>query len=217
MRVVRIRLDHLARHGDDVRPREHVEEVEVRILQLEGDGVLVPDHDAGNLLVVVELAGLLRLFDELVEPHDLVLEEPLVRAAVLRVAEALDRVLHVARDQLPLLALERGIVGVEDAGPDAKGVARALLLRFRHRLRCERHDLHRAREVVVREQRLEDVLVDAVGVAVVDALRIEARLRGAEASRRTFFCARHPAGEGEREDRESAEKRRNFSREVQNL
>ncbi len=128
VRIVGIRLDHLARHRHDVRHREHVEEVVVRVLQLEADGVLVAHLDAGDLRVVVELARFLGLLRELVEADDLVLEEPLVRAAVLRVAETLDRVFHVAGDELALAPVEHRIVRIQDARLDAKRVARALLL-----------------------------------------------------------------------------------------
>ncbi len=179
-RVVAVGLDHLARHGHHVGHREDVEEVEVRLDELQADRVAVPHFQARDLRVVVEAAGLLRRGRQLVQARDLVLEEPLVGARVARVAEALDRVLDVLRHELALVSLEGRVVGEEDPGADAEGVAGAALLGLGDGLGGERDEADRAREVVVGEERLEEVLADPHGVAVEDALRIEPRLRRPE-------------------------------------
>ena len=143
----------------------------------------VDDLEPGQGRVVVELAGLLRLGARLVAADELPVEQPQPRRLDRRVEDPLEAVGVVRGDEFARLALERGIGREQDALPDPEGVAAAAVRHRRHRLGGHRHELHRPREVVVVEERLEDVGDDGVGCRVRGEGRVEAGLGDAIATR----------------------------------
>ncbi len=133
-----------------------------------------------HLGVVVELARLLGLRGELVQADDLAFEQERVRRAILRIHEPHVRVDEVLGGELALLALERRIGREIDALRDLERVGLAVVRDHGHAFGGHRHDLRRAREIVVGEQPLEDRLDDRGGIEIRDAHRIEAVLAGGE-------------------------------------
>ncbi len=97
-RFVAVVLDRLARHRAREREREHVAEVEIRILQPDAQRVALRRLELRHALV-----------------------EEGVRRAVLRIEEAPDRVGVVRRGELALRALECRVVGEVDAGLYSSG------------------------------------------------------------------------------------------------
>jgi hypothetical protein len=178
-RLLAIFFDHLARHRARHRKCEHVPQVAVRLLEPDDQRVAVGRLQPGDRRVVVEFRAGLGARAELVEPDDLAGEKEGVRRAVLRIEEAADRVGEVLRRELALLPLERRIVGEVDALPYAEGIGKPVGGDLRH-VGGARHELRRAREIVVGEQRVVDRLEHMAGVVIVDAHRIEARLGGLE-------------------------------------
>ena len=176
---VAVELDHLARHrAVEVAAGQGLVEARSRLLEREAHRVAVERADAFDLLVVVErlllvegaLAQLRQAeiaFRLHARPH---------RALVRRIGEALPRVDVVLGDELAPLALERRVVGEEDAGPDPRGPDAEVVGVLRHAVGGERLDLHRPRQVVVGVEALEDVRRQRARVQVVDLGRIEAGL-----------------------------------------
>ena len=179
LRLGAVELHHFARDcAEKVASRQGLLESRPRLLQREADRVAVNGADAFDLLVVVE-----RLF--LVERALAQLGQAEValrfhrrphRALVGRVGEALQRIDVVLGDELAPLALERRIVGEEDAGPHPCGPDAEVVGVRRHAVRGERLDLDWPRQVVVGVETLEDVRRQRARVQVVDLGRIEARL-----------------------------------------
>jgi hypothetical protein len=79
--------------------------------------------------------------------------------------------------QLAWLALECGIWRELDALAEAADVRPAAVLDARQRFEHARHELHRAREIIIVEHRVEDVRDDAVGRRIRRKAGIEARFR----------------------------------------
>jgi hypothetical protein len=157
---VSVVLDHLARRAaQNAGIGQHVDQARPRLFELDLQGMRVECPQAGDRPVVVE-AGLAlhRGVANVLQTDDAELDHVLFeRADVGRIDRALDRVNIVARLQLAALALERRVIGEEDAageadGPDAK--VRRHLGQGRGR---DRPDLGRPRQVVVAVQRFEDV------------------------------------------------------------
>ncbi len=160
--------------------REDVRQVVVGLLEPDPQRVAIGCFDARDLRVVVEVAGRLRSLGDLVEAHDLAFDEPRPRRADLRIDQALERIRVIGRGQLALLSLERGIVDEVDPLPDPQRVGLAVVGDLGQRLGGERDELRRPREVVVREQRLEERLLDRGRIEILHAGGIEAALRGRE-------------------------------------
>src|SRR5436309_2981042 len=124
-RFLAVGLDRLARHRRGQRKREHVREIDVRLLETDDQRVAVGRLQPRDRRLVIELAALLRLCRELIEPDDLAGEEKGIRRAVLWIVETAERVGVILRRELALLALERQIVSEGDALADAQGVGPA--------------------------------------------------------------------------------------------
>jgi hypothetical protein len=134
--------------------------------------------DAFDLLVVIERLLLVeRALAQLGQAEiSLRLHPRPHRALVGRVGEALPGVDVVLSDELAPLALERRIVGEEDARPHARRPDAEVLRVLRHAVGGERPDLDRPREVVVGVEAFEDVRRQRARIEVVDLGRIEAGL-----------------------------------------
>ena len=113
-------------------------------------GVTNFSNGRANEFVVVKLGtAFLDALDVLVEAKYLVFKQPRIWATHHRVAEALDGVLHILRDELTLLAAKRRIVGKQNTGFDSEGETCATLLPLRdffNDLRCK---FYRARQPIV--------------------------------------------------------------------
>ena len=159
-RLVRVGLDHLARHGaHDCAVGKEIRKARRRLRQPHFEAVAIERAKALDLGVVRErqLVGdrLAAQFGQAEDPGVLELEQ--IRALVLRVVVALDGIDVVGRGQLPALALERRVVGKEDAWPDAKDEALVIVAHLGQARRGLRLEQHRARQIVVGQRRLEDV------------------------------------------------------------
>ena len=93
----------------------------------------------------------------------------------LRIENPLDAVDVVLGGQLAPLALERRIGGEIDARLHLDRVDAAAVADLRHAVGGVRDHAHRAREIIVGVQRVEDRPADVERVRVADRLRIEAR------------------------------------------
>ena len=159
--IAGIAFDRLACDRHDDRQREKIDEVVIRLTQLERNRVFVEYLHALDCCLIVVLAALLCGRHKLIEPDDPVFEQPRIRAAIGRIAKAFDRVFHILCDQLARLTLEDRIVGKIDAGFDAKREARTALLANRNRFDNLRHYFHRARQPVIGQQGIENVFANA--------------------------------------------------------
>ncbi len=175
--VVAISLHHFARLGAEVAHREDVKEVVVGLGEVDAQRVAVDHLDTGNLRVVVELPGLLRAVGDVLDAGHAVLDQPEVGRAQLRIDQAFHRKFIVARDELPLASLERGVVGEVDSLAQLERVRAAVVRDLGQRLEGLGLQLGRAREEIVGERRLDDLLDDVVRVEVRDRGRVEIGLR----------------------------------------
>ena len=170
-----------------------------RLAQLDPQRVAVERLQALDLPVVVELAALHRLGVELAQADDsLVLERRQAGALELGVVDALEGVDEVLGDELARLALEGRIVGEEDARPDLEGEGPEVLRDLGHRLGGERLQLERPGQVVVGEQRVEDVRGADARVDVADLGRIESGLGDLEGVAQHLFAGARVAGRADR-------------------
>ena len=179
--ILAVIFDHFARQSARRAAVGQVidEDVERRG-QLDLERVAVDRLQPLDGSVVIELVRLARLRDRRSGAGDVGLDLADLRGAHLRVHHALDRIDVVLRDQLALLSLERGIVGEIDARFHAHRVGEAIGADLRHRHERFRRDLHRPREIVVAERRVENRVVEDVRVRVADLVHVEARLRDLE-------------------------------------
>ena len=166
--------------GAEERVRDDVGKVVVGVRKLDAKRMAVDRFEVRELRVVVELARLLRLRGEGVEPFDLAIQQERVRRAVRRIGEAHERVHEILRDKLARRALERGVGREVDALAKAERVGTAAVGDLGHRLRHHGHELGRPREVVVGKKPLENGLQHRRGVVVRDAYRVEAGLGSLE-------------------------------------
>jgi hypothetical protein len=176
--LVAVGLDHFARdRTEDVARGPAVKMAWPRLAQLHSQRVAVERLQPFDLSVVVELAAFHRLGVELAQADDaLVLERRQARALELRVVDALERVDEILGDELARLALEGRIVGEEDARTDLEGEGPEVFRDLGHSLGDERLQLERPGQVVVGEQRIEDVSGANARVDVAELGRIEAGL-----------------------------------------
>src|SRR6266545_3829208 len=114
-----------------------------------------------------------RLRAKLVETDELVAEQELVRRVDRRVHEPHEREYEVLRDELAAHALERRIGCEVDAFADSHRPRLRVVFGDRQRFGCERHDLRRPREIVVRQQPIEHELENARRRRAGRARRIE--------------------------------------------
>jgi hypothetical protein len=174
--LLAVHLHDLARHGAVAAGVGHVlVHSRPRVLEPALERVAVDGPQAGNLALVVERRALLqRLLAQRLEadqPH--FLDAAPRRALVRRVGEALQRIDIVGSDQLAGPALERRVVGEEDARADAKGPGAELVGGLRHGRRRQRPDLRRPCQAVVAVQRFEDVAGDGARIEVRQLHRVE--------------------------------------------
>ena len=175
-----VRGDDLARHRAERRVRHHEGKVVVGPREPHAQRVAVDGLEVGQLRVVVEPAAFLRRGRQRVEAADLALEHERVRRAVRRVEEPHERVDEVLRGQLARDALERRVGREQDAAPQPERVGPAVVRHLGHRLGRHRHEARGAREIVVREEPVEDGLEDDRRIVVRHADGIEAGLGGVE-------------------------------------
>lgn len=107
-------LDHLPCNRRHRRLRQVVHQHVVGFLEAEPDRVAVERLHAFDFRVVVQLAGLLRLFHHRVGARELVVDIEQVRRAHPGVEQPLPGVDVVVGDQFPPAAAERRVVGEED-------------------------------------------------------------------------------------------------------
>ena len=70
-RVILVLFYHFTRHRHDIRHGQEVEEIVIRGLEPELDGVLVENLDAFYGRVVIELAGFLGAFSQFIKADEL--------------------------------------------------------------------------------------------------------------------------------------------------
>src|SRR5471030_733323 len=176
--AVAIGLDHLARHGRQrVVGQDHAE-VEVRIVQVDAQRVRVEHFQAGDRLVVVELAAALGLLGQVVETDHFAFKQPGVGRGQLGVEQPLPRIDVVGHGQLAALALEgrvrRKVLAVGQADQIGLAVGRHL----RQGDGRLRRQLDGAGQVIVGVEPLEDGFGDVAGVQVAAGGRVEAGFGG---------------------------------------
>ncbi len=171
--VLAVCVDGFARDRARAAVRKQIEETAIRLAQMESHGVAIDRFDACDARVVIEPAGLLRLRAKLVETDELVAEQELVRRVDRRVHEPHEREYEVLRDELAAHALERRIGCEVDAFADSHRPRLRVVFGDRQRFGCERHDLRRPREIVVRQQPIEHELENARRRRAGRARRIE--------------------------------------------
>ena len=174
--LLAILFDHLAGDSRHRRLRHVVHQHVIGVLELEPYRVAIDRLHAFDLCVVVQLAGLFRLFDDRVGAHELVLDIEQVRRAHPGIEQPLPRVDVVVGDQLPLPAVECRIVGKENPLPDPYGPGQPVVGDFRQRGRGIGHQLVGPRQIVVAVERIENVAIDEIRIQIADCLRIEAGL-----------------------------------------
>ena len=177
--LVAVELHHLARHGAvQVRDAQALDEARTGLLQPEAQRRAVECAQALQRRVVVEgLLAVQRLLAPFVEAHDApVLHAREQRALGRRIGEAQDRVDVVLRHQFTRFALERRVVGEEDARLDAHRVLAPFVGDLGQRHRDDGHDLRGPREMVVTVETVEDVGGDDARVDVRHLRRVEAGL-----------------------------------------
>ena len=177
--AVAVVLDHLPRHRAGVRGiGELLVKARAGLFEPHLETVAVQDTQPFDLAVVVEGCllrdGFAAQFTQADDPCGF---EPVELAALpARVVVTLDRVDVVRGDELAPFAAEGGIVGEVDAGLDREDevpeVGRHLGQRGRRVGPC----LHRMREVLVLQRRLEDVRQYRVGIQIGHLHRVEAGL-----------------------------------------
>ncbi len=207
--VETVGIDDLAGDGRRVRHGEHVEEAEVRLREADAQRVAVDDLEAGDRGLVVELPGSEGPLAHGVGTDDLAVDQPQPRALDGGIEQPPDRIRLIGGGQLARLAVERGIRREEDALPQPEREGRTAVGHLRHRFERTRHQLHRSRQVVVGQHRVEDVVDHAVRRGVGGELRIEARLgdRKRDAQR-----LRRIGGEGRRDEWMQRDERRDERR-----
>jgi hypothetical protein len=150
-------LDRLARHRAREREREHVREIEIGLLQA--------DHQ--------------RVAIRRLDPRD-PFEQERVGRAILGVKEASEGVRVIERGELAFAASEHRVVREMDARFHRHPIGPALIRDLRQRRCGIRHQLRRARQVIVGEQRIEDGLDHGARVVIRDFHRVEPGFRRLE-------------------------------------
>jgi hypothetical protein len=176
---VAVHLGHLARDRARVdRFGELERKARARMAEADAQRVAVDHLQALDRLVVVERRiPALRAFAQRLQAEDVVGQQPGVGGAVqARVEVALERVRIVLGGQLARAAVEGGIVGEEDAGADLQGELAEVGRHLRQRRRRRHAQPGGAREQVVAQRRLDDVVDDLARVGVRGLRRIEPRL-----------------------------------------
>ncbi len=171
--VVAIEVDHLARRRGEVLLREHVQEVEIRLVERDPQRVAIEDLQALDRFRVVERRPSERALAQRVGPRDLAVDDEELARLPVRIEEPPDAVGVICRDQLARLALERRIGSEEDSFLQPAHVDAAALAHLGHRLKRRRDELERPRDVVVAQHRLHQVLDHVGGLDAVHLRGVE--------------------------------------------
>ena len=155
-----MRFDDFARDRGEPVVAEPVLERVIGRLEANAQRVAVECLHAFDLRVVVEALALARALQGLVEADETAVEEIKPVRAHLRVEDALDAVDVILGDELALLALECGIVCEVDARPYFHRERAPAVGDLRHVVGGVGDETHRAGEIVVGVERIEDRVTD---------------------------------------------------------
>jgi hypothetical protein len=118
-------LDRLTRDGRGAVHRQPIDDLWIRLAEVDAEGLRVEDFDALQRRRVVKGAAILRRrVVRLLHPHDVLREVREERGLDLRIAKPLEGVMHIARDDLPPFAAgEARIVVIPRHGLEPAPVA----------------------------------------------------------------------------------------------
>ncbi len=157
--------------------RQDHAEVEVRLFQVDPQGIAVQQFKAGDVGVVIEMTGFLGLRRYFVEADHFTFQQPGLRRGQLRIEQALPRIDEIAHGQFTLLAVEGRIIGKIDAFFQADGVGHAIRADFRQRCRRGWHQLGWPRQVFIGEQCFKYRLIDQLRIQIAGNGRVETGFR----------------------------------------
>ena len=170
----RIRFGHFARHHGGGRHGQVKQEIRVDGVQADAQGVFVQRLQAGDRRVVAEFGFQGRIAHQLIFQQ----EQPRrLQAGVIQPRQAVHIILrrHFAR-----LALEGGIGGEEDTRLQVKDIRAPAIFHGGHGTRRIALQLYRTGQVVITQERIEDVFHQVQAGQVGGHGRVQARLAGAQ-------------------------------------
>ena len=171
--IVGVGLDYLTRDRRHGRHGHDVGEVVIGFLEVDAQRIAIDQLEPPHRSIVVEPARLDGSCRQFIETDDFSVNEEAPRGGILRIHEPFDGISVVRGGQLTTLAFERGVWMKVDALADMEQVHLAVVVDLRQRLRRLRNQLRGPCQIIVGQQRLENLLHDLARIIVGHPDRIE--------------------------------------------